>query len=102
MLRISLETTLKYVLDKYRQEFAKDDIEEVSEFKWDQLVYDPLKLTFLDFMSTIKNTTTQAFGDRVAEFLVTFLFKKLHVKIQDELSSAEKSETSVERIKMII
>ena len=61
--------TLKDVLVKYRKDFAKDDSKEVSKFNWDQLIYNPSKENFLDFLKTLKNTATQTFGDRAAEFV---------------------------------
>ena len=60
------ETTLKDVLDKYRQEIAKDDFKEVSKPKWDLLVYDPTKENFSDFLKTLKKTGTQALGEQAA------------------------------------
>ena len=57
-MRITPDTTLKNVLQKHRNKFAKNDFKEVSKFKCDQLVYDPSKDDFSDFMRTLKKTAT--------------------------------------------
>ena len=101
-LRITPKTTLKNDRDKNRREFAKDDFKEVSKFKWDQFVYDPTNENFSDFLKTLKKTATKAFGDRAAEFIETFVFGKLPIQIQHELSTAGKSKASVEEIKTFI
>ena len=101
-LQITPETTPKDVLDKYRRDFGKGDFEEVSKFKWDQLVYNPTKENFSDFLNPLKKTPTQSFGDRTAGFMEAFLFGKLPVQIQHEFSTASKTEASVEEMKLFI
>ena len=78
---IITETTLKDVLEKYRKLIAKDELEEVSKIKWNQLIYNPTKKNFLDFIKTPKKTATQAFYHRDARFVEIFLFGKVPVQI---------------------
>ena len=101
-LRITPERTLKDVLEKCRKNFAEDDFKEFVEFLWDQLVYDSSKQNFSDFFKTLRETATQTFGDAAAELVETFLFRKLPVQIQNELSTVGISEASVGEIKSFI
>ena len=89
-LCINPEATLKDVLERYREEFANYIFKKVSNFKWDQLVDDPTKENFSDFLKTLKKTATQAFGDRAAEFVETLLFGKLKAQIQHKIPTADK------------
>ena len=100
-LRITPKRKPKVVLEMYRKEFAKDHFKEVSNFKWDQLGYDP-KNIFSDFLKTLQKTKTPGFGDRVAGLTETFFYGKLPVQIQHELSTAGKSEASVQTVKYFI
>ena len=58
-------------------EFGREDFEEISNYKWNQLTQDPNKETFAEFLKTLKKTAKQAFGDKASEFVETFMFGKL-------------------------
>ena len=101
-LRINSETTLKDVLQLFNKEFTKDDFREVSKYKWNQITYDPTKENFGDFLKNLKKVAKQAFGDKAPEYVETFLFGKLPVQIQHELSTAGKADATVDEIKTFI
>ena len=92
-------TTLKDVLDLFRKDFAKEDLKEVARYKWDQARYDPTTETFSNFLKNLKKTAKQAFGDEADKIIKTFLFDKLPVEIQQELTMPNKEESSPEEIK---
>ena len=98
-IQITPLTTLKDVLDLFRKEFAKEDLKEVARYKWDQARYDPTTETFSDFLKNLKKTAKQAFGDEADKIIKMFLFGKLPVEIQQELTMANKEESSPEEIK---
>ena len=98
-IQITPLTTLKDVLDLFRKEFAKEDLKEVARYKWDQARYDPTTETFSDFLKNLKKTAKQAFGDDAYKIIKMFLFGKLPVEIQQELTMANKEESSPEEIK---
>ena len=98
-IQITPMTTLKDVLDLFRKEFAKEDLKEVARYKWDQARYDPTTETFGDFPKNLKKTAKQAFGNEADRIIKMFLFGKLPVEIQQELTMANKEESSPEEIK---
>ena len=98
-IHITPMTTLKDVLDLFRKEFAKEDLKEVARYKWDQARYDPTTETFGDFLKNLKKTAKQAFGNEADKVIKMFLFGKLPVEIQQELTMANKEESSPEEIK---
>ena len=98
-IQITPLTTLKDVLDLFRKEFAKEDLKEVARYKWDQARYDPTTETFSDFLKNLKKTAKQAFGDEADKIIKMFLFGKLPVEIQQELTMANKEQSSPEKIK---
>ena len=98
-IQITPLTTLKGVLDLFRKEFAKEDLKEVARYKWDQARYDPTTETFSNFLKNLKKTAKQAFGDEADKIIKMFLFGKLPVEIQQELTMANKEESSPEEIK---
>ena len=98
-IQITPLTTLKDVLDLFRKEFAKEDLKEVARYKWDQARYDPTTETFSDFLKNLKKTAKQAFGEEADKIIKMFLFGKLPVEIQQELTMANKEESSPEEIK---
>ena len=98
-IQITPLTTLKDVLDLFRKEFAKEDLKEVARYKWDQARYDPTTETFGDFLKSLKKTAKQAFGNEADRVIKMFLFGKLPVEIQQELTMANKEESSPEEIK---
>ena len=99
LIQITPLTTLKDVLDLFRKEFAKEDLKEVARYKWDQARYDPTTETFSDFLKNLKKTAKQAFGDEADKIIKMFLFGKLPVEIQQELTMVNKEESSPEEIK---
>ena len=98
-IQITPLTTLKDVLDLFRKEFAKEDLKEVARYKWDQARYDPTTETLGDFLKSLKKTAKQAFGNDADNVIKMFLFGKLPVEIQQELTMANKEESSPEEIK---
>ena len=98
-IQITPLTTLKDVLDLFRKEFAKEDLKEVARYKWDQARYDPTTETFSDFLKNLKKIAKQAFGEEADKIIKMFLFGKLPVEIQQELTMANKEESSPEEIK---
>ena len=98
-IQITPMTTLKDVLELFRKEFAKEDLKEVARYKWDQARYDPTTETFGDFLKSLKKTAKQAFGIEADKVIKMFLFGKLPVEIQQELTMANKEENSPEEIK---
>ena len=98
-IQITPLTTLKVVLDLFRKEFAKEDLKEVARYKWDQARYDPTTETFSDFLKNLKKAAKQAFGDDADKIIKMFLFGKLPVEIQQELTMANIEERSPEEIK---
>ena len=97
-IQITSMTTLKDVLDLFRKELAKEDLKEVARYKWDQARYDPTTETFSDFKS-LKKTAKQAFVNEADKVIKMFLFGELPVEIQQELTMANKEESSPEEIK---
>ena len=71
----------------------------MARYKWDQARYDPTTETFGDFLKSLKKTAKQAFGDEADKVIKMFLFGKLPVEIQQELTMANKEESSPEEIK---
>ena len=98
-IQITPLTTLKDVLDLFRKEFAKEDLKEVARYKWDQARYDPTTETFGDFLKSLKKTAKQAFKNEADKVIKMFLFGKLPVENQQELTMANKAESSHEEIK---
>ena len=98
-IQITPLTTLKDVLDIFRKEFAKEDLKEVARYKWYQASYDPTTETFSDFLKNLKKTAKQAFGDEADKIIKMFFFGKRPVEIQQELTMANKEESSPEEIK---
>ena len=98
-MSVNSETTLRDVLLQFRQDFARVDFKEVSKYKWNQVIYDPVKETFADFLKILEKRAKQAFGEKDSEFVETFLFGKLPIQLQHQLSTAEKADSLVEEIK---
>ena len=101
-LKITTETTLHDVLQAFNKEYAKEDLREVSEYKIDQMRYDPTKESFADFLTKYKKLAEQAYGDKANDIAETFLFAKLPIQIQNELAMASKHDAKVEEIKTFV
>ena len=54
-LKINAETTLTAILQAFNKKYAKEDLKEVSEYKFDQMRYDPTVESFADFLTKFKN-----------------------------------------------
>ena len=100
-IQITPATTLKDGLDLFRKEFANKDLKEVARYKWDKARYDPTAETFGDFLKNLKKTAKQAFVNEAYKVIKMFLFGtcKLPVEIEQELTMANKEESSPEEIK---
>ena len=98
-ITISSPTTLQDVLQIFRKEFAKEDMREVARYKWNEDKYDPTTQTFGDFLKDLKKIDKQAYGDEADKCIKMFLFGKLPVEIQQELTMANKEDSSPEEIK---
>ena len=98
-ITISSTTTLQDVLQLFREEFAKEDMREVARYNWNEAKYDPTTQTFGDFLKDLKKIAKQANGDEAEKCKKMFLFGKLHVEIQQELTMANKENSSPEEIK---
>ena len=96
-ITISSTTTLQDVLQLFRKEFAKEDMREVARYKWNEAKYDPTTQTFGDFLKDLEKIAKQAYGDEAD--IKMFLFGKLPVEIQQELTMANKEDSSPEEIK---
>ena len=101
-LKITTETTLQDVLQAFTKEYAKEDLKEVSKYKFDQMRYDPTKESFADFLTRYKKLAKQAYGDKANDIAETFLFAKLPIQIQNELAMAGKHDAKVEEIKTFV
>ena len=98
-ITINPTTTLQDVLQLFRKEFAKEDMREVARYKWNEAKYDPTTQTFGDFLKNLKKIANQAYGDETDKRIKMFLFGKLPIEIQQELTMANKEESSPEEIK---
>ena len=87
-LKLNTQTTLAQVLMHFKKEYAKEDLKEVVNDKFDQMRYDSTTETFNDFLNENKKVVKQAFDDRSADITQTFLFAKLPVHMLNELAIA--------------
>ena len=78
-LTITTETTLRDILTAFKKEYAKEELSEVSKFKFDQLRYDPATESFSTFLANYKKIAKQAYGEKAQEIVQTFLFAKLPI-----------------------
>ena len=97
-IQITPLTTLKDVLDLFRKEFAKEGLNEVARYKWDQARYDPTTETFSYCLKSLKKTAKQVFRNEADNVIKMLLFGKLPVEIQQELTIANKDESSPDEI----
>ena len=102
ILTVTTETTLKDILAAFKKEYAKEELTEVSKFKFDQLRYDPTTESFSTFLANNKKVAEQAYGDKAQETVKTFLFAKLPIQLQNELAIAGKHDASIEEIKTFV
>ena len=93
-ITISSTTTLQDVLQLFRKEFAKEDMREVARYKWNEAKYDPTTQSFEDFLKDLKKIAKQAYGDEADKCIKMYLFGKLPVDIQQELTMAANKEDS--------
>ena len=98
-ITINPTTTLQDVLQLFRKEFAKEDMREIARYKWNEAKYDPTTQTFGDFLKNLKKIAKQAYGDEADKCIKMFLFGKLPIEIQQELTMANKEDSSPEEIK---
>ena len=98
-ITISSTTTLQDVPKVFRKEFAKEDMREDARYKWNEDNYDPTTQAFGDFLRDLKKIAKQAYGDEADKCIKIFLFGKLPVEIQQELTMANKEDSSPEEIK---
>ena len=50
-LKINTETTLTDILFAFDKEYAKEDLKEVSKYKFNKMRYDPTTESFTDFLT---------------------------------------------------
>ena len=98
-ITINPTTTLQDVLQLFRMEFAKEDMSEVARYKWNEAKYDSTTQTFRDFLKDRKKIAKQAYGNEADKCIKMFLFGKLPVEIQRDLTMANKEDSSPEEIK---
>ena len=72
---------------------------EVARYKWNEAKYDPTTQNFGDFLKDLKKIAKQAYGDEADKCIKMFLFGKLPVEIQQELTMANKEDSSPEETK---
>ena len=101
-LKITTETTLTEILQAFSKEYAKEDLKEVSKYKFDQMRYDPTTESFADFLTKFKKLAKQAYGDKANDIVETFLFAKLPIQIQNDLAMAGKHDATSEEIKTFV
>ena len=101
-LTITTETTLRDILTAFKKEYAKEELSEVSKFKFDQLRYDPAPESFSTFLANYKKIAKQAYGEKTQEIVQTFLFAKLPIQLQNELAIAGKHNATIEDIKTFV
>ena len=101
-LKITTETTLTDILQAFSKEYAKEDLKEVSKYKFDQMRYDPTTESFADFLTKFKKLAKQAYGEKANDIAETFLFAKLPIQIQNELAMAGKHDATSEEIKTFV
>ena len=58
------EITLNDILTTFKKEYAKEELTEVSKFKFDQLRYDPTTESFSTFLANYKKVAKQAYEDK--------------------------------------
>ena len=98
-----MNRTLTDILQAFNKKYAKEDIWDMSRYKFDQLRYDPSTESFTDLLTKFTNTAKQAYGgDRASDISETFLFAKLPIQIQNELAMAGKHDAIVEEIKTFV
>ena len=101
-LKITTETTLTDILQAFSKEYAKEDLKEVSKYKFDQMRYDPTTESFADFLTKFKKLAKQAYGEKANDIAETFSFAKLPIQIQNELAMAGKHDATSEEIKTFV
>ena len=72
---------------------------EVARYKWNEAKYDPTTQTFGDFLKNLKKIAKQAYGDEADKCIKMFLFGKLPIETQQELTMANTEDSSPEEIK---
>ena len=77
-------------------------MKEVSRYKWDQMRFDPAKESFTQFLQKFKRTTKQVYGEKSDQLVKNFLFGKLPIKVQQELTIANLEDASPDEIKKFL
>ena len=91
-LHIDPETTLHEVLTKFIKFFSSRRLRKVSRYKWDQFKHEKTQKIH-------KHIGKQAFVQNAIEYVSEFLFGKLPVQSQQELTTAGKRYASTDEIK---
>ena len=63
-LKITKQTTLAQVLRDFKQEYAKEDLQDVAKYKFEKMHYNPSADTFNDLLNKFKKVAIQAFADK--------------------------------------
>ena len=62
ILKITTDTTMTDIIAAFNKEYAKEDLKEVSKYKFDQMRYDTTTESITDFLTKLKKTAKQAYG----------------------------------------
>ena len=54
-------------MQEFNKEHAKENLKEVSNFRIDQMRYDPIVESLTDFLTKLKKTAKQAGGDKASK-----------------------------------
>ena len=96
ILKINTEATLTDILLAYNKEYAREDLEEVSKYKFDQMRYNTTTESFTDFLTKYKIKQLNKHTKRTSDIGETFLLAKFPIQIQNELTMAGKHDATVE------
>ena len=70
---------------------------ETVRYKWNEAKYIPTTQSFGDFLKDLKKLAKQAHGDEADKSIKLFLFGKLSVNFQQELTMVNKEYSSREK-----
>ena len=93
-LKINTETTLTDILTTFNKEYAKEDLKEVSKYKFDQMKYDSTTESFTYFFIKLKKQRNKHTG--IEETTSRDIpVRKTFLQLQNELAMAGKHDATV-------